>query len=362
MCSTESIGSKSPLMTLPNELFLQVASHLKGFKDLNSLVRTSGFFHGMFNYELYRRAVTADDVVLDEVVRWVLSEYRLAPLTLLLDHGLSFNYTGKFGIGFEGTMLRFLCRLDDQERSVPLARLLVQRGADIEVKDSTTSHGGTVLHSAIKHGKGELVELLLAHGADPNGANSWGLTPLHVASKRNEARIVELLIAHGAFIDRHDGTGYTALFFAFRWDARDVIPVLLAHGADRGAKITDGGWTLLHYASNFWTGDYNGLAKSLLVLAGADVNAIDASGKTPLHFAARGIAEDNGLFMAKFLLENGADVDAICRDGRSPLQEAISRDNDRVAALLLAHGADVSHLTRSERKRANGIVLPAESA
>jgi ankyrin repeat protein len=95
---------------------------------------------------------------------------------------------------------------------------------------------------------------------------------------------------------------------------------------------------------------------------GADVNAIDASGKTPLHFAARGIAEDNGLFMAKFLLENGADVDAICKDGRSPLQDAISRDNDRVAALLLAHGADVSHLTGRERKRANGIFLPAESA
>jgi ankyrin repeat protein len=114
--------------------------------------------------------------------------------------------------------------------------------------------------------------------------------------------------------------------------------VLLAHGADRGARIADGGWTLLHYAANFWTGDYNGLARSLLML-GADVNAIDASGKTPLHFAARGIADDHGLFMAKFLLENGADVDALCNDGRSPLQDAMSRDNDRVAALLLAHGA-----------------------
>jgi hypothetical protein len=55
-------------MTLPNELFLEVASHLKSFKDLNSLVRTSRFFHGMFNIQLYRRAVAADRRVLDGIV------------------------------------------------------------------------------------------------------------------------------------------------------------------------------------------------------------------------------------------------------------------------------------------------------
>jgi hypothetical protein len=59
-----------------------VASHLKSFKDLNSLARTSRFFHMMFNPHLYRRAIAADRIVLDGIVGWVLSGHRLASLRL----------------------------------------------------------------------------------------------------------------------------------------------------------------------------------------------------------------------------------------------------------------------------------------
>jgi hypothetical protein len=80
---------KSPLQTLPNELFLEVAPHLESFKDLNAFLRTSRFFHTLFNPQLYRRSVAADEDACEDIVKWVLSEYRVASLTLLLDNGLS---------------------------------------------------------------------------------------------------------------------------------------------------------------------------------------------------------------------------------------------------------------------------------
>jgi ankyrin repeat protein len=327
-------------MNLPNELFLEVASHLKRFKDLNSLVRTSSFFHGMFNIQLYRRAVAADDAVLNDIVGWVLSRYRLASLILLLDNGLSVNHTGRFPrYMYEGTMLCFLCSwLDDHERSVPLARLLIQRGADMEMKCGTYSE--TAPHEAIfqNNWKSEIAVLLQTHGADPNAGNMRGGTPLHLASGRNNARMVNLLLAHGAAVDARNVNGDTPLLFAVIWQKYDVIPTLLAHGADAGVH-NKRGHTPLHYSSWWFSSQHHELAKSLLE-HGASVNATNNGGVTPLHWASAA-PQDRGLFMVKFLFENGADVNAISKRARSPLQSAFFLDNQSVAALLLEHGAVV---------------------
>jgi hypothetical protein len=313
MCPTEVTVSKSPLMTLPNELFLDVASHVKSFKDLNSLVRTSRVFHGLFNTQLYRRAVAASYHIRVRIVRRVLSEYRLAALTLLLDNGLSVNHTAQYYSYFypdepNVTMLRFVCERLDQERSVPLVRLLLQRGADTNADDGRQSY--TVLFRAVKYGYSELAALLLAHGADPNAVVYGGDTPLHCANRKNNASMVNLLVTHGAAIDGRNGDGDTPLVLAIRCGNRDIIPVLLAHGAG--------------------------------------VNAIDNHGWTPLHWAS---FVSSNLFMVELLLENGADVNAISKDGRSPLHHALSQNKQSVAALLLTHGADVRVLNRRDREQ-----------
>jgi hypothetical protein len=116
-------GIRSPLMALPNEL-----------SDLNFLLRTTGFFHTLFNTRLYRRAVAASDPVREDIVQWVLSEYRLASLTLLLDNGLSVDQ--KLDTLYPKTLLRRICGLSDQKRTVSLARLLIERGADVEERIS----------------------------------------------------------------------------------------------------------------------------------------------------------------------------------------------------------------------------------
>jgi hypothetical protein len=175
-------------MRLPNELFLEVALNLRSFEDLNSLARTSRFFRIMFHTHLYHRAIAADGIVLDGILSWVLSRYRLDSLMLFLDNGLPVNRTGQFSVDwreglrrrvglarrsrYKNTMLRFLSALDDQERSVPLARLPIQRGADMEAKDR--QRADTVLFGAIRYINCPIAALLPAHGADPNAVNNRG--------------------------------------------------------------------------------------------------------------------------------------------------------------------------------------------
>jgi hypothetical protein len=342
----EGIGSKSQLLGLPNELLIEVSSHLKSFKDLNSLVRTSRFFHGMFNTQLYRCAVAADHSVLHDIVGWVLYRYRLTSLTLLLDNGLSVNHTGRSTEHVcEETMLFPVCMLDDRERSVPLARMLIQRGVDMKVKDGRYS--GTVLHRAIRYDNYEIATLLLAHGADPNDFDIWRETPLHYSSRNNQARMVNLLVAHRAAVNRRNVDGETPLLVAISERAQDVIPMLLAHGAD-GGRANRSGATPLHLASWF-NSEHHELAKSLLA-RGAVVNARNRKGETPLHCASSDPQVD-GLFMAKFLLNNGADVNAASNRGHSPLQYSVRSYNQSVTALLVTHGADVEVLKRSDRNR-----------
>jgi hypothetical protein len=107
-----------------------VASHLKRFRDLNPLLCTSRFLRSLFHSLLYRRAITATGTVCDDIVSWVLSEYQVVSLMHLLDNRLSVNR--KFGDG--RYLLHMLYRLEDKERSVPLARLLLERGADIDAE------------------------------------------------------------------------------------------------------------------------------------------------------------------------------------------------------------------------------------
>jgi ankyrin repeat protein len=311
LAETRNISSKALLLKLPNELLLEVAVHLERFRDLNSLLRTSRFFHTTFHTLLYRRVITADDTVRDGIVSWVLSEYQVASLVHLLDNGLSANY--KFECGRD--LLRALCRLDDQEHSVPLARLLIERGADIEARNANAR---TVLHTAIRKYNRGIAALLLAHGADVNALDGYGYTPLHDAVANCDYDLVRLLLAHGADINALSTSGQRPLHRVSRWPDYKTAKLLLEHGAD--------------------------------------VNAIDFDGRTLLHLISqdRGPGCDNDFSMAKFLVENGADVNAISKDGRSPLQEALSgppyskQYRDRLIGFLIAHGADVSVLNSAD--------------
>jgi ankyrin repeat protein len=243
---------RSPLLGLPNELLCEVGSYLESFEDLNSLVRTSRFFHTLFNNLLYRRAVDTEPTVRENIVGWVLGNHQVVSLTLLLENGLSIDQKLFLEIPspYEGDMvvdmLRCLCfHWEEEEDVVPLARLLIERGADIVATDKD---GQTVLHVAARRDY-PLTALLLEHGADVNATDVHGITPLHAASQENsDGNIVKLLVAQGAVVNARDEDGYTPLHVASFNGNKAAVKELLEHGAAINARVTIGEYTPLRLA------------------------------------------------------------------------------------------------------------------
>jgi ankyrin repeat protein len=72
-----------------------------------------------------------------------------------------------------------------------VAALLIQKGADLEARDTET--GATPLYQAAAWGRIAVVELLIAKSADVNARSKAGVTPLGAAEKNGFAEVVQLL-------------------------------------------------------------------------------------------------------------------------------------------------------------------------
>jgi ankyrin repeat protein len=75
-----------------------------------------------------------------------------------------------------------------------LVRVLVSRGADVNIKCGDNGYGRSPLHNASNL---ETVKILISNGADVNAIDKLGRTPLFYA---NDPKIKRLLIEHGAIL------------------------------------------------------------------------------------------------------------------------------------------------------------------
>jgi ankyrin repeat protein len=84
-----------------------------------------------------------------------------------------------------------------------MAALLIDEGADMNCRDrgvdvnAKDNWDGTPLHSAINSSK-DIVELLIAHGANLNAKDGGGRTPLKRADDGGLIEMADLLRKHGA--------------------------------------------------------------------------------------------------------------------------------------------------------------------
>jgi ankyrin repeat protein len=101
---------------------------------------------------------------------------------------------------------------------------------------------------AARGGSLDLVELLLARGAQPNMKNETGTTALLVAARHNRPAIAQALLRRGAMINATDRQGWTALMYAASLGHGVTVRTLLNSGADP-RLVNKEGWTASMYAA-----------------------------------------------------------------------------------------------------------------
>lgn len=208
-----------------------------------------------------------------------------------------------------------------------LKAILAQTPGEVNTKDATNN---SPLHLASVEGHKEVVEILIAHGADVNIGDNENSPPIVNAALRNHIEIVRLLLDNGASASLVDNNEMAPLHFACMGGNPEIVRMLIEKGADVNSHNTQG-LTPLIYAS------YRGKLEAikLLMEKGADPNMTSAEGVTNLH----GAANFGSVEICKFFIDLGFEVDATDNQGRTPLFEATGRGRLEATEYLLAQGA-----------------------
>ena len=153
----------------------------------------------------------------------------------LLDYGVDVNERDDNG---ETPLFYLLGHRDTREETLPLIRLLLQRGADLDKARNFWDE--TPLFPAVRESFTEAASLLLSLGLDAKQKSHIDETPLHLAAEKWDVKIVSDLIAHGADIEAQDRTKRTPLHIAAHYNRPKVVEALLEAGANPFAKDKSG--------------------------------------------------------------------------------------------------------------------------
>ena len=154
----------------------------------------------------------------------------------------------------------------------------------------------TLLVKATKLNRTEIVRALVAvEGIDLNVRDLRERSSLILAAMRGQTEIVQVLIAAGADVNTRDSYGYSALMEVARGAAGEgaagrIMQALLDAGADVNARENQFGNSALILAA--LRGDAE-IVQALLD-AGANVNAANNNGETPLFAAVSHVYREPG--------------------------------------------------------------------
>ncbi|KAJ8264626.1 hypothetical protein GJAV_G00151420 [Gymnothorax javanicus] len=207
---------------------------------------------------------------------------------------------------------------DTEEAKEMLMEAREKDGGD--VVNSANADGITALHQACIDGSMEVVDFLLAHGANVNQADSEGWTPLHVAASCGNLEITDFLLQQGASVCMVNCDGDVPLDIA---EDEATEALLLEHtirlGLDLEAAKREEQNCIMRDART-WLAE--GLPANLRQ---------PKTGATPLHVAAaKGYVE-----AIKLLCQCGMDVSVKDCDGWTPLHAAAHWGQGEACTILV---------------------------
>ncbi|XP_026800459.2 CARD- and ANK-domain containing inflammasome adapter protein [Pangasianodon hypophthalmus] len=199
-----------------------------------------------------------------------------------------------------------------------------------ELKKSSAEpkESSNAIPKAVSTGDVPLLQELI-RGININDRNVSSGTLLHLAAEHGQVPVINFLLCQGAKLDLRDGLGRTALHKASEMGHTAAVVALVRAGADIYAT-DQASKTPQHLAAQ------NGHENAVRMLVVEERRSFKNQ-TTFLHMAA----VDDDSVLAEILLRNGASVDT--RDGqrKTALFHAISRGNEKTAAVLLQAGAQV---------------------
>jgi len=228
----------------------------------------------------------------------------------------------------------------DGERTTPLCRAakfdidivraLLEAGATVDLTDDV---GDTALICAVDSPNDtiDIVKALIAAGAavHKTSPDFYNESIVHTAARANKPDVVAVLLNAGADVDAQDSHGDTALSEAVSLGLVAIVTQLLAANAvvDHAA-----GYTLWIAANN-----NHGDVASLLLTAGASVDGVH-NGETALCNAVK----KGHVNVVRVLLRAGASAAAVGLSGKSIMYSAMKSGHDEglcIVELLVAYGA-----------------------
>jgi ankyrin repeat protein len=126
-----------------------------------------------------------------------------------------------------------------RENDLEEARQALAAGASPDSRNPNLEQK-TALHFAAVRNHAQILELLLAKGANPDPADSAGETPLFCAAYRGRLESMKLLLAKGAKVDARTSSGWTPLMAAASEGHEQAVRLLLEKGASTTLKNAQG--------------------------------------------------------------------------------------------------------------------------
>ncbi|ULU14046.1 hypothetical protein L3Y34_016514 [Caenorhabditis briggsae] len=307
-----------------------------------------------------------------------------------------------------------LCSDLPDQKSPLIAQQLIEKGADVNVKD--TERGETVLMRMCRNDNTSAMDFLMKHGADGRICQSPGdynvvhvaaripslqlakwieenkenldmnkidaeeRTPLMCSVIANNHIICESLIRTGiAHLDVATSEGHTSLstcLLMSEFPNRRISELLILNGANVNFRIYSSQVPLI----NEIVARRDTVGVESLLAAGVDCHVADSQGKTACHVAAdsealeilsrivearRGLrwprdAEDKtaldialekrNLKLARICIKGGADVNSHDKNGRSLLSKAILANDDEIGVFLIENDAKAKNEDRIDGK------------